>query len=96
MLAGYDGTVAVAANTGNPNSAAAGYDNAEGYGTGTGAAGISNTLADALNGAWGIATKPFAGSLSAIDLGLIVGVLMIAAIAWNFILFHIRAAAETI
>jgi hypothetical protein len=52
-----------------------------------GPAGVFATLA-ALPG------KPFAGPLSAVDIFLGVGVVVVASIVWHFVLYHIRLAAE--
>ena len=39
---------------------------------------------------------PFQTPLDPLDIALVVGIVMVAIIAWNFVLFHIRIAAETV
>lgn len=39
---------------------------------------------------------PFATPLNPVDIFLVVGVIMVAIILWNMILFHIRIAAESV
>ena len=45
---------------------------------------------------WQWLNKPFTTAMSPVDIMLLVGVIIISIIAWNFILYHIRIAAEAI
>lgn len=45
---------------------------------------------------WDWINKPFTSAMSPVDVFLLVGVVILAAIIWNMILFHIRIAAEAI
>lgn len=69
-------------------------------GTGTGPHGIvvpSNPPTPmGLGSVFSWLNKPFSTPLSATDLFLITGVIIVSIIAWNLILFHIRLAAETL
>lgn len=72
-------------------------------GTGTGRFGVvagqtGGTVSSALSFSdlWAWINKPFTTPLSTINIFLIVGVIIIAIILWNIILFHIRIAAEEI
>jgi hypothetical protein len=74
-------------------------------GTGTGqhgvvplvtGAGSMGGIGGAVSDMWDTLHKPFASPYSAIDIGLIVGVIMVAIILWSLILYHIRIAAESI
>jgi hypothetical protein len=68
-------------------------------GTGTGQSGVApvggigmhpfQAVMDWLN-------EPFKTPLSPYAIGMIVGVILVAIILWNFILYHIRIAAETL
>ena len=72
-------------------------------GTGAGQHGYSPVLAlggssvsQALNSLWAWLNEPFKAPLSPMGLAMIVGALLIAVILWNFILYHIRIAAESL
>lgn len=72
-------------------------------GTGTGQHGVSPTLAtigggmgQALENVWSWLNKPFTQAMSPTDVFLLVGIVIVAVILWNLILYHIRIAAETI
>jgi hypothetical protein len=70
-------------------------------GTGTGQYGIVPTIVPAGSGDLiakiaALPTKPFAGSLSAIDIFLVVGVVGFASIVWGFMLYHVRLAAKQV
>lgn len=45
---------------------------------------------------WSWLNTPFTSALSPVNMFLIVGVIIVAIIMWNLILFHIRIAAETV
>jgi hypothetical protein len=69
-------------------------------GTGTGPHGV--VAGSSSNNPLGIGSvvqwlkEPFTTPLDPMSLFLIVGVILVSIIMWNFILFHIRLAAETI
>jgi hypothetical protein len=72
-------------------------------GTGTGQHGVvpiegltGGGVAGAIQHVWDWINKPFTTPLSTVEITLIVGVILVAVILWQFILFHIRIAAETI
>ena len=72
------------------------------YGTGTGQHGIApsigagGTMSDGINAVWQWLNTPFSSQMSMLNIFLIVGVILIAIIAWNLILYHVRIAAETL
>jgi hypothetical protein len=43
-----------------------------------------------------ILTAPFIGDLDVMQLFLLVGLVIVFAALWSFVLFHIRIAAETV
>lgn len=71
-------------------------------GLGTGQQGISPVTGTGggMNGAvqhvWQWLNTPFTTPLDAVQITLIVGVVLVAAVIWNLVLYHIRIAAETI
>jgi len=71
-------------------------------GTGAGQHGFSPTFAGnltisgAVGSLWAWLNEPFQRPLSPVGLALIVGAILIAVILWNFILYHIRIAAEAL
>ena len=70
-------------------------------GTGVGQQGIKpilfgGTMGDAVTSIWDWVNTPFKQPLSAVTIFWIVGSILIAVIAWNLLLYHIRIAAETI
>ena len=76
-------------------------------GTGTGSHGVALMNGqDSTGGLWGGGNPlsaalawlhaPFSTPLDPLSLFLIVGVIAVAIIAWNLILYHVRIAAETI
>jgi hypothetical protein len=72
-------------------------------GTGTGAHGLvpvtgllGGGVGTAINEVWQFLNAPFTTPLDPTSLFLIVGTILVAIIAWNLILYHIRIAAETI
>ncbi len=88
--------------TSNADPGAAGVAGSAGLtlGTGTGQQGIVPVAGAGGMGAvqevWSLINHPFTTPLSAADVFLLVGVILVAVVAWNLILFHIRIAAETI
>ena len=88
----------------DPSSAfpvAGGFGSA--YGTGTGqhgvapsTGGIGGTMQQAVTNLWNWLQTPFTSSMSPTDVFLLVGVVIVAIILWNLILYHIRIAAETL
>lgn len=68
-------------------------------GTGTGQQGTTPVDADLGNpfvSLWQWINTPFRTPMSPWDIALLVGVVLVALIAWNLILYHIRIAAEAI
>jgi len=71
-------------------------------GTGTGQAGAKpldlggQGMGDIITRVYTWLNKPFVGDASPSDVFLLVGIVIIAVIAWNLILYHIRIAAEAI
>jgi|SRR5262245_963493 len=72
-------------------------------GQGTGQHGVSpvtetsnGAVANAFTDVWAWINRPFTHAMSPFDVFLLVGVVIVAAIAWNLILYHIRIAAEAI
>lgn len=69
-------------------------------GTGTGQLGVVPVTGGGSMGAvaevWSVLNRPFTGDMSSVDVFLLVGVILVAVVMWNLILFHIRIAAETI
>ena len=72
-------------------------------GTGSGTHGYSPILTSggvsvpqAVSNLWAWLNEPFKAPLSPVGLAMIVGALLVAVILWNFILYHIRIAAESL
>lgn len=78
------------------------YGTAEGTGSGqhgftpsalgAGAAGIGS----AFTSIWRWLNAPFRSPMSPVDITLLIGVIIIAILAWNLILYHLRIAAEAL
>lgn len=71
------------------------------FGTGTSQHGIAVDTGGSMNGnpfatLWNWLNTPFKTPLSATDMFLLIGIVLVSIILWNIILFHIRIAAETI
>lgn len=58
--------------------------------------GATGAVGGAVTEVWAWINKPFTTPLSSFDVFLLVGVVLIAAIVWNLILYHVRIAAESI
>jgi hypothetical protein len=89
--------------TGNADPWAAGVAGSSGVaqGLGTGQHGVTLTdggggVVNAFSHAWDWINTPFRTPLDPWDIGLIVGIILIAIVVWQLILYHIRIAAETI
>jgi hypothetical protein len=54
------------------------------------------TVTDAINDVWEWLNTPFSTPMSAMTVFALVGSVIVAIMAWNLILYHIRIAAETI
>ena len=72
-----------------------------GLGTGTGQQGHAVIEGGGMSGnpfvaVWSWLNKPLTTPLSPYDVFLLIGIILIAVIAWNMILYHIRIAAEAI
>ena len=69
-------------------------------GTGTGQQGHVNVETQGMGNpfvaVWSWLNRPFQSPMSPYDVAMLVGVVLIAVIAWNLILYHIRIAAEAI
>lgn len=72
-------------------------------GDGTGRFGITplvsgqtGAIGGAVTDVWDWLNKPFTTPLAPFDVFLLVGVVLIAAVIWNLILYHVRIAAESI
>jgi hypothetical protein len=100
-----DYSMAVLPGTTNQVDASSAYpiagDTGLAFGTGTGQQGITphtggSGIPGAVIGLWDWLNRPFTQPMSPVTLGLAVGVVLVAIIFWNFILYHIRIAAEAI
>jgi tetrahydromethanopterin S-methyltransferase subunit H len=72
-----------------------------GIATGTGAgkfgfAPIGGTMVNAFESIWDWLNEPFKTPMSPINIGLLVGIVIVSILMWNLILYHIRIAAEAI
>ena len=71
-------------------------------GTGTQQHGIAPMLTDqggvtgAVDSLWRWLNRPFTEAMSLVDIWILVGVVILSIIAWNFVLYHVRIAAEAI
>lgn len=70
-------------------------------GIGTGRFGFQTVAGDAMDNnpftaAWNWLNKPFTTPLSSAEIFLLVGVVLVAILLWNLILYHIRIAAEAV
>ena len=71
-------------------------------GTGTQQHGIApmlgggNGITGAIDSLWQWLNKPFTTAMDPVNVFLLVGVIIVSIIAWNFVLYHIRIAAEAI
>jgi hypothetical protein len=57
---------------------------------------ITDTVGGAAASVWDWINKPFTQAMAPIDVFLLVGVVIIAAVVWNLVLYHVRIAAEAI
>jgi hypothetical protein len=58
--------------------------------------GTGGTVSDAINGVWAWLNTPFTTPFSPVTTFAAVGVVIIAIVLWNLILYHVRIAAESI
>lgn len=70
-------------------------------GTGTGQHGVvplagGTTLGNAFNSFWQWLNQPLTQPISAYNIFLLIGAVLIAIILWNLILYHVRIAAESL
>jgi hypothetical protein len=71
-------------------------------GTGTSQHGVTpligngGSMSGAINSVWQWLNKPFTTPYSPVTTFAMVGVVIVAIILWNLILYHVRIAAETI
>jgi hypothetical protein len=103
----FDGGLGVLPGTtynADPSSAwpiAGDFGIAEGDGTGRfgvtpGPGGVAGTASDAVTGVWEWLNHPFTSRMSPVNVFLLVGIIIIAGLVWNLVLYHIRIAAEAI
>src|SRR4029077_16550929 len=66
-------------------------------GTGTGQAGVApvtggggGMIGDGTTAVWDWLNRPFNTPMSAVDITLLVGMILIAILLWNLVLYHIR------
>lgn len=100
---GGAGIIPGTTNNADPNSAfpiTGSFGIAEGQGTGqhgiTPVLDMSGGVGGAITGVWDWLNRPFTQPMSPMALALAVGVVLVAILFWNFVLYHIRIAAETI
>jgi hypothetical protein len=58
--------------------------------------GTGGTVSDAINSIWEWLNTPFSQQMSIVTVFGYVGAVIVAIIAWNLLLYHVRIAAETI
>ena len=58
--------------------------------------GTGGTVSDGINSIWEWLNEPFNSRMSIVTVFGYVGAILIAIIAWNLLLYHVRIAAETI
>jgi hypothetical protein len=58
--------------------------------------GIGGTVGSAVTDVWAWLNKPFTQAMSPVDVFLLIGIVIVAALVWNLVLYHVRIAAETI
>ena len=58
--------------------------------------GAAGTIGGAVTSIWDWISRPFTSSMSPLVLFQMVGIIIIAVIVWNLVLYHIRIAAEAI
>ena len=58
--------------------------------------GLAGTIGDSVTGVWRWINRPFTSAMSPVDVFLLVGVVIVAALVWNLVLYHVRIAAEAI
>lgn len=84
----------------DPDAAGVAGTSGSGLGTGTGkygyqtvaGAGVTNPFINA----WQFINEPITTPLSAMDVFVLIGTVLVSILLWNLILFHIRVAAESI
>jgi uncharacterized membrane protein YgdD (TMEM256/DUF423 family) len=89
--------------TGNADPGAAGVAGSTGTASGSGAGRLGfQTASEGGMGdnpvvlAWSWLNTPFQTPLSATDVFLLIGIVLVSIMLWNLILYHVRIAAETI
>jgi hypothetical protein len=53
-------------------------------------------MGDAVTDVWDWLNKPFTTPMAPLNIFILVGIVILAALVWNLILYHVRIAAETI
>lgn len=97
----FAGTIPGTTQNADPNAAGVAGSSGIAYGTGTGQLGqvLSGSNAMDTDGASAVLqwlNTPFKTPLSTVSVVLLVGIVLVAIVGWNFVLYHIRIAAETI
>src|SRR5262245_18792225 len=57
---------------------------------------LGGSVAGGVMDVWAWINRPFTHAMSPFDVFLLVGVIIVAALVWNLVLYHIRIAAEAI
>jgi hypothetical protein len=88
--------------TGNADPNAVGVAGSAGtaLGTGVGKYGFQTVqggdMGNPFVASWAWLNEPFTTPMSAVDVFLLIGVVLVAVMLWNLILYHVRIAAESI
>lgn len=96
----FAGTIPGTTNNVDPNAQGVAGSAGIAYGTGTGQNGQvlagSNAMGAGVTGIFEWLNAPFSTPLDPVSVALLVGIVLISIIGWNFVLYHVRIAAETI
>jgi hypothetical protein len=96
----FAGTLPGTTNNVDPGAAGVAGSAGIAYGTGTGRNGEvlagSNAMGAGVTGLFDWLNAPFSTPLDPVSVFLLVGIVLVAIIGWNFVLYHVRIAAETI
>jgi hypothetical protein len=87
-------TLAVDPQSAHPTAGESGI--ATGTGSGQHGFSIGAAMPETIGRVWDWFNRPFKTPMSPIDIGLLIGVIIIAILVWNLLLYHIRIAAESI
>ena len=95
----FAGTIPGTTGNADPNAQGVAGSSGIAYGTGTGQNGqvlAGNNAMDGVTGIFDWLNAPFKTPLDPVSVVLLVGIVLVAIIGWNFVLYHVRIAAETI